>query len=105
MPKMQGKLLSKPDERRAFEQGQVELVPLGGLTFGRATLRPRRKRSTCVKPIVKAQSCQAPHLQSHVSGRLAVRMDDGSEQEFGPGEVSSLPPGHDAWAVGNVPVV
>ena len=28
-------------------------------------------------------------------------MDDGSEDEFGPGEVSLLPPGHDAWVVGN----
>ena len=32
-------------------------------------------------------------------------MDDGSEEEFGPGEVSQLPPGHDAWVVGNEPVV
>jgi hypothetical protein len=32
-------------------------------------------------------------------------MDDGSEDEFGPGEVSLLPPGHDAWVVGDEPVV
>ena len=32
-------------------------------------------------------------------------MDDGSQAEFGPGEVSLLPPGHDAWVVGNDPVV
>jgi hypothetical protein len=32
-------------------------------------------------------------------------MDDGSEAEFGPGEVSLLPPGHDAWVVGDEPVV
>jgi hypothetical protein len=31
-------------------------------------------------------------------------MDDGSEDEFGPGEVSLLPPGHDAWVVGAEPV-
>jgi hypothetical protein len=40
-----------------------------------------------------------------VSGRIGVLMDDGSQQEFGPGEVSLLPPGHDAWVVGNDPVV
>jgi hypothetical protein len=34
-----------------------------------------------------------------------VRLDDGSEDEFGPGEVSLLPPGHDAWVVGKEPVV
>jgi hypothetical protein len=45
------------------------------------------------------------HLHHHVSGRIAVLMDDGSQQEFGPGEVSQLPPGHDAWVVGNDPMV
>ncbi len=32
-------------------------------------------------------------------------MTDGSEQEFGPGDVGVIPPGHDAWVVGNEPVV
>jgi hypothetical protein len=32
-------------------------------------------------------------------------MDDGSEAEFGPGEVSLLPAGHDAWVVGDQPIV
>jgi hypothetical protein len=92
MPKMEKKILSIPDEKRSFDKGQVELVTLGGVTFGRATLQPGWKWSTCVKPIVNTESCQAPHLQYHVSGRLRVRMDDGSEDEFGPGEVSLLPP-------------
>jgi hypothetical protein len=105
MSKMQSKSLSKPDEFRTFDKGKVELVTLGGVTFGRALLEPGWKWSTCVKPIVKTKSCEAPHLQYHVSGRLAVLMDDGSQQEFGPGEVSLLPPGHDAWVVGNEPVV
>ena len=48
---------------------------------------------------------EAAHLQYHVSGRLHVVMDDGSGLEFGPGDVSYLPPGHDAWVVGNAPVV
>ena len=102
---MQSKALSKPDELRTFDKGKVELVTLGGVTFGRATLQPGWKWSTCVKPLVKTESCQAPHLQYHVSGRLAVLMDDGSQAEFGPGEVSLLPPGHDAWVVGNEPVL
>jgi len=105
MNKMQKKTLSQPDERRAFDKGQVDLVSLGGVTFGRATFQPGWKWSTCVKPLVKIQSCQAPHLQYQVSGRLRVVMDDGSEQEFGPGDVGLIPPGHDAWVVGNEPVV
>jgi hypothetical protein len=105
MPMMEKKTLSAPDEKRSFDKGQLELVTLGGVTFGRATLQPGWKWSTCVKPLVNTESCQAPHLQYHVSGRLRVRMDDGSEDEFGPGEVSLLPPGHDAWVVGGEPVV
>ena len=105
MNTMQKKTVLQPDERRTFNQGQVDLVTLGGVTFGRATLQPGWKWSTCVKPIVKTRSCQAPHLQYQVSGRLHVVMDDGSEQEFGPGDVALIPPGHDAWVVGNEPVV
>jgi len=32
---------------------------------------------------------------------MRVRMDDGSEAEFGPGDVGMIPPGHDAWLIGN----
>jgi hypothetical protein len=32
-------------------------------------------------------------------------MDDGTEDEFGPGDVALLPAGHDAWVVGDEPVV
>ena len=105
MAKMEKRALSAPDEKRSFDKGRVELVTVGGVTFGRATLEPGWKWSTCVKPIVNTNSCEASHLQYHVSGRLKVVMDDGSEDEFGPGEVSLLPPGHDAWVVGNEPCV
>ena len=105
MNKMQKKNMSQPDEKRSFDKGEVQLVSLGGITFGRATLQPGWKWSTCVKPLVKTKSCEAPHLQYHVSGRLHVVMDDGTHDEFGPGDVSHLPPGHDAWVVGNEPAV
>jgi hypothetical protein len=32
-------------------------------------------------------------------------MDDGTEVEYGPGDVGHVPPGHDAWVVGGEPVV
>ena len=105
MASMQKKSLSSPDETRTFPKGKVELVTVGGITFGRATLEPGWKWSESVKPIAKTKSCEAPHTQYHVSGKLRVRMDDGTEEEFGPGDVSMLPPGHDAWVVGNEPVV
>ncbi len=75
------------------------------MTFGRATLQPGWRWSTCVKPLAQARSCEAAHLQYHIAVRLHVVMDDGSEVEFGSGDVSHIPPGHDAWVVGNEPVV
>lgn len=105
MTSMEKKSLESPDETRSFPNGKVELVTLGGITFGRATLEPGWKWSESLKPIAQTESCQAPHTQYYVSGRLRVRMDDGTEEEFGPGDVSAIPPGHDAWVVGNEAVV
>jgi hypothetical protein len=56
-------------------------------------------------PNGRAESCKAPHFHYHVSGRLAIRMDDGTEMVARPGDVTSLPSGHDAWVVGDEPVV
>ena len=103
--KIQRKNLARPDQTRSFDKGKVELVTVNDVTFGRATLQPGWKWSTCVKPLVHTQSCEAPHLQYHIAGRLHVVMDDGAAQDFGPGDVSCIPPGHDAWVVGNEPVV
>jgi quercetin dioxygenase-like cupin family protein len=59
----------------------------------------------CVKHIVKTDSCQALHTQYIVSGGMKVVMDYGTEEEFGPGDVTIIPPGHTAWVVGDEPVV
>jgi len=95
----------KPDEVRDFPKGRLELVKIGGATVGRAILQPGWSWSSSVKPIVKTKSCEAAHFQFHVSGILRVRMDDGSEFDCKAGDVSLLPPGHDAWVVGNEPAV
>ena len=105
MDKMELKSLNTPDEVRTFDKGKLELVKIGGATVGRATFQPGWKWSESVKPLVKTKSCEAPHFQYHVSGILRIKMDDGTEVEVKPGEVSFVPSGHDAWVVGNEPVV
>ncbi|HJT48886.1 MAG TPA: hypothetical protein VJ729_11950 [Nitrososphaeraceae archaeon] len=40
-----------------------------------------------------------------VSGRMKVVMDDGKEEEFGPRDALVVPPGHNAWVMGNEPIV
>jgi mannose-6-phosphate isomerase-like protein (cupin superfamily) len=81
------------------------LIKVGEVLFGKATLMPGWKWSESVKPMAGTSSCMAPRTQYHVAGRLHVVMDDGSEDEFGPGDFVSIPPGHDAWVVGDEPVV
>ena len=40
METMQRKSLEQPDEVRKFDKGQLDLVSLGGVTFGRGTFQP-----------------------------------------------------------------
>jgi hypothetical protein len=95
----------KPDEVRQFPHGRVEIVTVGGAEIGRLVLEPGWRWSNDVKPIAGTDLCEAPHMQYHVSGRVHVVMADGTEFEADPGDVTSLPQGHDAWVVGDEPVV
>jgi quercetin dioxygenase-like cupin family protein len=107
-PKMasaEQKTFATPDETRGFEKGKVDLLNIGGSAIGRLTLEPGWRWSQHVKPVAGTEWCEAPHFQYHVAGRLRVKMTDGAEFEVGPGEVTALPSGHDAWVVGNEPVV
>lgn len=99
------KSFGKPDEIRDFPNGKVEIVQIGGATVGRAILQPGWKWSKSVQPIAKTNSCEAQHFQYHVSGVLKIIMDDGTEFEARAGDVTLLPSGHDAWVMGDEPVV
>ena len=103
--KFESKSLNLPEEVRKFEKGKVELVSVAGATIGRATFEPGWKWSTCVKPIANTNSCQAAHFGYQVSGTMTTRMDDGTEKTSKAGDVLNIPPGHDAWVVGNEAVV
>src|SRR3954452_10150821 len=96
---------SSPAEVREFPNGTMEVVSIGGGEVGRLPLEPGSPGPNAVKPIAGTDSCHAPHFQYHVSGRLAIRMDDGTELVAGPGDVTSLPSGHDGWVVGDEPAV
>ena len=99
------KSFAQPEETREFPNGKAEILSIGGAEVGRLTFQPGWRWSDDVKPIAGTDTCEAPHLQYHVSGQLAIRMDDGTELTAGPGDVTSLPSGHDAWVVGDEPVV
>jgi quercetin dioxygenase-like cupin family protein len=94
-----------PDEIRPFPLGRVDVVSIGGSEIGRLTLEPGWRWSEHVKPIAGTDLCQAPHFQYHVSGTLRIRDEAGEEFDAVAGQVTSLPAGHDAWVVGDQPVV
>ena len=98
---MRKKSLDSPDETRTFDQGKAQVVSIGDFTVTRNTLEPGWRWSEHVKPIAGTDSCQVPHTGYVVSGRLKVAMDDGSEEEFAPGDAYVIPPGHDGWIVGD----
>ena len=105
MQQTEHRSFEQPDETRDFPNGRAEIVKIGGAEVGRLVFEPGWRWSSDVKPIAQTASCEAPHFQYHVSGRLAIRMDDGTELIAGPGDITSLPSGHDAWVIGDEAVV
>jgi hypothetical protein len=89
-----------PDGARRLAEGSSP-----GATIIRAVFAPGWKWSGDVKPLVGTESCQASHAGYLISGRFGVQMEDGPEYEFGPGDAYVVPPGHDAWVVGDEPAV
>jgi hypothetical protein len=105
MSNSEHKTFGTPDELHEFPKGRAEILRLEGGEVGRLVFEPGWRWSNDVKPLAKTKSCEAPHFQYHVAGRLAIRMDDGTQFIAGPGDVTALPSGHDAWVVGDEPVV
>ncbi|MCI4329364.1 MAG: cupin domain-containing protein [Thermoplasmata archaeon] len=105
MPRHEVRNMSAATEVRTFEHAKIELVPIGGGTVARYNLQPGWKWSSDVKPAAKTEWCEATHLQYVISGRYHVKLSDGTEFEIGPGDVASIPAGHDAWVVGKEPLV
>jgi quercetin dioxygenase-like cupin family protein len=103
MARMIRKSLDEPEETRPFENGmgRLDLVDLEAGGVGRAVFEPGWQWSKHVKPIAQTDSCQAAHAGYVLAGRIKIVMDDGEECEFGAGDYMSVPPGHDAWIVGD----
>jgi quercetin dioxygenase-like cupin family protein len=106
MASMEVKSLDRPDETRPFAaKGQAAVVNIGGGAVLRGTFEPGWRWSEHVKPLAKTDSCQAAHAGYVLSGRMGIRMDDGTEGEVGPGDVFFAAPGHDAWTIGDEPCI
>lgn len=95
------KHLDSPDDTIMFDNGQLEVVTLGDTTVKRATVDPGWQWSEDVAPVMGTKRCESSHTLYVVSGRLRIELNDGTENEGGPGDVMVVPPGHDSWVVGD----
>ena len=98
---------SSPDETRNFQaHGHLDLVKFGpDTTVGRGVFEKGWRWSKDVKPIAGTTSCLNAHTGYCISGSMTVKMDSGEEFTVKPGEAFHMPPGHDAWTVGDEPCV
>jgi hypothetical protein len=103
-PKMQkGNLGAAPADRHGLIK--KETVALNGVSVTRVTFDVGAKWSNDLKEYAGTHSCELPHVALVLSGTLRVVMDDGSVEDFSKNDVMMLPPGHDAWTVGDEPCV
>jgi quercetin dioxygenase-like cupin family protein len=103
--RLEGKSHNSPDETRTPAKTKVEVVNLEGFTIGRFNFEPGWRWSECIKPVAGTDNCQLSHVGHVLSGTITIRLEDGSEQTMRAGDSYTIPPGHDAWVVGDEPVV
>lgn len=105
MSEIKSKRFDEPDEAVSLPNIAGQIVVLNELYIGRYVLQPGWRWSMDVKPVVGTPSCQHHHQGVVLSGRIQFATDDGARRTVGPGEAYDLPPGHDAWVVGDEPCV
>ncbi|HTG42307.1 MAG TPA: adenylate/guanylate cyclase domain-containing protein [Methylomirabilota bacterium] len=103
--RLQRRRFSEPSDVRTIPHGRIDVVDLDDTVVGRMTYEPGWRWSIDVQPIAGTDTCQYHHLGVTLSGRLRAQMADGTELELGPGDVFEIPPGHDAWVIGDEPWV
>ena len=101
MPRPQRRSFTEPEETRTFPHGNLRIVTLDEVVVGRYQLEPGWKWSNDVKPIVGTPFCQHHHMGYALQGQLHVSLKDGTTYDVVPGDAYEIPPGHDAWVVGD----
>ena len=74
---------------------------LGEYTVGRFTFEPGGAGRTASSPSLSTDSCQNNHVGYCISGTLEVQTDAGDRAIIKAGDSYAIPPGHDAYVVGD----
>ncbi len=102
MAKLLVKHFTTPDETRNFQShGRMDVIKFEGGVVGRGIFEPGWRWSNDVRPLAGTESCQTAHALYVLSGRMRIKMDSGEESDIAAGDFAIVPPGHDAWTVGN----
>ena len=101
MPRLQRRRFTESEEVRRFSHGEVRLVTIDDTVFGEYVLEPGWRWSEHVRPIAGTEQCQHRHVGYVIKGQLHVALSDGSTMDFVAGDTYEIPPGHDAWVVGD----
>jgi hypothetical protein len=89
-----------------FPKRTIETGRVGSFDVKRLTAEPGWRWSESLGPALEKETCPLEHIVwAVIQGRFAGCMDDGTTEEFGPGDVGRIGQGHDAWVVGNETVV
>jgi hypothetical protein len=99
------KSFDQPDEQRTPDKTTVNVVKLPGASVAKIIFEPAWRWSDCIRPVVGGESCQVRHVGTLLAGELEILHDDGSKAHLVAGNACVIDPGHDAWVVGDEPVV
>ena len=80
---------------------KIQSVSLNDKRATQITVQPGGSWSKDLKAMDGTESCRKSHFGIVLSGKLGVRMDDGSEVVMGKDDLYHVPAGHDAWCVGD----
>ncbi len=105
MNELISKRFESPDETVSLPNFSGNIVILGETYVAKHVFQPGWRWSKDIKPVVGTASCQFHHIGVALSGRMHVIMDGGAERTLAAGDAFDIPPGHDAYIVGDEPFV
>jgi mannose-6-phosphate isomerase-like protein (cupin superfamily) len=99
------KNISRPDEVRSFDHGHSDILRMSSGDVGCATFEPGWRWSTDLKPIAGTKDCETHHIGYVLQGRMRIEMTGAEEFDLRAGDLFDIPPGHDAYVLGDEPCV
>jgi len=105
MAGLHSKRFDEPDELVTLPLVTVQVVLLGEAHVARLVHQPGWSWAAHVKPVAGTPSCQHHHQGFVLEGAVEIKTDTGARRILRAGEAFEIPPGHNAWVIGEEPFV